>query len=289
MEETTGNRVTPYENFADLFPAASDEPERPAAQPRPEDAGPADADHGDIRPGPDGPARDAPQRQDIMSTVRKVLPAITPALALLGLAAGGGALWLTYKQPAELEALHASLARLQADVSNGFEIKREVAALTSALQATQSHLAALDDAVAQQITSASQPPQLRDLAARLDTLTAAVEELHARASDSGPAVSARPATGSTRPSVAPTAATWAIRLGAFSKQNLADAEVARLRALDIPAKKRAFKDAQGKTWYRVFVPGFETRKAAESAKAAIQTTAGLPRTWLERVPAQENP
>lgn len=199
MEETTGNRVTPYEDFADLFPAASEEPEKPAAQPVPEGEEPAAAGPGDIRPGPDRPARDAPQRQDIMSTVRRVLPATTPALALVALAAGGGALWLTHKQAAELDALHASLASLQADVSNGFEIKREVAALTSALQATQSHLAALDDAVAQQITSASQPTQLRDLAVRLDTLTAAVEELHARATDTGPAVSARAATGSTRP------------------------------------------------------------------------------------------
>ena len=61
------------------------------------------------------------------------MPAITPALALLALAAGGGAIWLAYKQPAELTAIQASVARLQADVSHGFEIKREVAALTSAL------------------------------------------------------------------------------------------------------------------------------------------------------------
>ncbi len=289
MEETSGNRATPYEDFADLFPAGSDTPEKPTAEPRSEAADPVAAVPGARAPGPERPALKIPRGQDVMSAVKQIVPAIMPAIALLALAAGGGALWLTHKLPAELDALNASLASLQTDVSHGFEIKREVAALTGALQATQSHLAALDEAVAKQISSASEPRQLRDLAARIDTLTAAVEELHARASDARSSANARTAASSTHPTSAATATSWAIRLGAFSKESGADAEVARLRALDIPAEKRAFEDTQGKTWFRVFVPGFETRKAAENAKAPIQTKAGLPRSWLERVPARKNP
>ncbi len=289
MEETTGNRATPYEDFADLFPPASDTPENPTEQPRPEAVDPVAPVPGARARGPERPASKIPRAQNVMSAVQRALPTVTPILALLALAAGGWALWLTHKLPAEMDAFHASLASLQTDVSHGFEIKREVAALTSALQATQSHLAALDEAVARQITAASEPRQLRDLAARLDTLTAAVEELHARATETRSTTSARSVAPSTKPTSTPSAATWAIRLGAFSKEAGADAEIVRLRALDIPAEKRAFEDAQGKTWYRVFVPGFESRKAAESAKVRIQTKAGLPKTWLERIPAQKKP
>ena len=165
-------------------------------------------------------------------------------------------------------------------MSEGFDIKREVAALTSALEATQSHLAALDEAVARQMASPPQSRATQNLEARLDTLTAAVEELHARATDTGPAPAASaPAAGKA------DVGTWAVHLSAFSKENLAHAEVARLQALDIPAERHAFVDRKGRTWHRVFVRGFETRTAAENARSSFQTTAGVPRTWLERLPS----
>ena len=168
-------------------------------------------------------------------------------------------------------------------MANGFEIKREVAALTNALRATQSHLTALDEAVARQTNSVSQPRQFRELAARVDTLTAAVQELHARAAEARAVSAAGAASDRARPNNSSTAATWAIRLSAFSKEKLADAEVARLRTLEIPAEKRAFEDAE----YRVFVRGFASRNAAENARTEIQTTAGIPRTWLERIPERD--
>ncbi len=226
-----------------------------------------------------------PGLQAHLLSIGRALPVVTPVVALMAAVASGVALWSAYT-PSKLDALQARVASLQAEVSEGFDIKREVAALTSALEATQSHLAALDEAVARQMASPPQSRATQNLEARLDTLTAAVEELHARSTDTGPATAANSAPAASAPAAGkPDVGTWAVHLSAFSKENLAHAEVARLQALDIPAERHAFVDRKGRTWHRVFVRGFETRTAAENARNSFQTTAGVPKTWLERLPS----
>ncbi len=274
MEQSGRGQVSSNDDYAALLRTNSGMPGGIDASSRP--AGKTGA-----VPAPDDEHRTASALQERIRSIRELLPVVTPVIALLATVLSGAALWLSHKPPPGLNALQARVTSLHADVSQGLDLKREVAALTAALEATQSHLAALDEAVARQMVSPPKSRATQDLAARLDTLTAAVEELHARATDAGTTTEPSGAQAANKPG----AGSWAVHLSAFSKEKLAHAEVARLQALDIPAERHAFVDQQGRTWHRVFVRGFETRAAAENARSSFQTTAGVPRTWLERLPS----
>ncbi len=277
MESGNRNRPAPDNDFNDLLTLGSGRSTKPASDQRAQDSAMPISGRGDSSHG-----TDIPGLLDVASSGRlpsypELAPAIAPVLALLAVCVGAMALWLNHRLTPALHEVQASVSRLEAEVATGLDIQREVAALTTALEATQSHLAALDDAVARQTESATPSTVVKEFGARLDTLTAAVEELHARAADAAPSRMAN-ATPT------PNAANWAVHLSAFSAEGLALAEVKRLQALKIPAEKRAFVDIEGRTWHRVFVQGFESRTAAETARADFQSSAGIPHPWVERVP-----
>ncbi|MDJ0872672.1 MAG: SPOR domain-containing protein [Gammaproteobacteria bacterium] len=278
MEDGNRNRPAPDNDFNDMLASGSGRSTESASARRARDAAMPIASRGGS-----SRARDVSGWLGLASSGRlpsfpELAPAIAPVLALLAVCTGAMALWLNHRLTPEVHEVQASLHRLEAEVAAGLDIQREVAALTTALEATQSHLAALDDAVARQTESATPSTVVREFGARLDTLTAAVEELHARAAEAAPSKVAK---------ATPTAnaATWAVHLSAFSAEGRALAEVTRLQALEIPAEKRAFVDKEGRTWHRVFVQGFESRTAAETARAGFQSNAGVPHTWVERVPS----
>ena len=95
---------------------------------------------------------------------------------------------------------------------------------------------------------------------------------------------ARPATAKpAKTSAAPgtSSGPWVVNLTSLSDIHAAKAEVSRLRRMGIAAERIAVR-AGGRTWQRIRVTGFASRKDAEQASRALSRRLGLTDVWVSR-------
>lgn len=111
-----------------------------------------------------------------------------------------------------------------------------------------------------------------------------LERLEARpvASAARPAASA-PVSQASKPitTTASQAGAWSINLISLSNEKDARSEMERLRKQGVRVEMRE-AEHQGRTWYRLQVPGFESREGAKAYITTIEQQTGIANAWVSR-------
>lgn len=118
---------------------------------------------------------------------------------------------------------------------------------------------------------------LADIQQRLERLEARPVVSAARPASTAPVSQASKATTAT----ASQGGAWSINLISLSNEKDARSEMERLRKQGVRVEMRA-AEHQGRTWYRLQVPGFESREGAKAYITTIEQQTGIANAWVSR-------
>ena len=90
-----------------------------------------------------------------------------------------------------------------------------------------------------------------------------------------------PAMVSASPPEVPGTGKWSINIASYANRRVANKMLAEFRQQGVAAVQVS-ATVNGKTIYRVRVPGFATRRAAETAAVTIRKQLGLQETWITK-------
>lgn len=197
------------------------------------------------------------------------------ALVALSLLCGVVGLFVAFSASGKIESLQQSIDALQTKLAT-MQVSGDPR--VGQLQAEQAGLASRIDELAMKMDSQAVTPakgndrQLADLRKRLDAL----EHKAAQPVKSATATSTSNA-GSTKP--AASSGDWTVILVSFPSSAQADSERARLQKLGVRAE--VFKSVvEGKTWFRLRVPGYASQEVAKAAITALETKSGIDGAWV---------
>jgi len=181
-------------------------------------------------------------------------------LGLLGVIGASGALWMNF-------TLSDRIGQLETQASNGQEAA----------------------------TISSQGKEITLLNQRLDTLEATVSSLTTATSKPAPGAVATQASPSRPPVVAALPVkpaivniktpsenhqgVWVVNLVSLSNAMAANNELKRLKQMGIQAES-AKAEIQGKTWYRIRVPGFASAEEANRQRKKLANRLDIHGTWI---------
>ncbi|HKJ77144.1 MAG TPA: SPOR domain-containing protein [Gammaproteobacteria bacterium] len=74
---------------------------------------------------------------------------------------------------------------------------------------------------------------------------------------------------------------WSVNLASFKNEGAADQALGELRASGVTAEKQRVV-ADGRTWYRLRVTGFESKQAAEAYGRKVEADTGMTDTWVSK-------
>lgn len=190
------------------------------------------------------------------------------ALMALSLLCGVVGLYVAFGAAGRIEALQQSVEALQTKLAT-LQVSGDPR--VGQLQAEQTGLASRLDELTEKLEAAAAPAtggegQLAELRKRLDALERKASQ---------------PVSNSTKSTVAKPAAKgdWTVILVSFPSTTQAQGEQARLQKLGLHAE--VFKSqVEGKTWYRVRVPGYLNQDAAKAAIPALEKKSGISGAWV---------
>lgn len=201
--------------------------------------------------------------------IRKLAFVAGGVMALI--AAGAGLLaWEAYS---DVAALNERLAGRPVSASES---------PSAAVEAMERRLDELSRRLEALAASEPQGSELADLRAELQAAAGRVAGLDARLE----ALRARvttPDEGAAEPANAGSAGTgkWVVNLASLADQESAREELARIRGLGLDAEIAA-APADGRTWYRIRVSGFETLASAKRYARSEAAGAGFGEAWVGR-------
>lgn len=74
---------------------------------------------------------------------------------------------------------------------------------------------------------------------------------------------------------------WSVNLISFTKERYAQGVARSYARRGIPARVKAVT-VKGRTWYRLYVPGFQNQRAAESYARMVEDTLRLKSVWISK-------
>ncbi|MFU8837412.1 MAG: SPOR domain-containing protein [Thiohalomonadaceae bacterium] len=241
-------------------------------------------------PGVGGPAQPSPdQGNSRLLRLSLVLSVLAGLVAVLALALSLGQRVAVDEAPASgLGMASDSLAieRLRMDIS---VLATRVNELAMIIEGPMSHLRQSSEdgleAIEQRLArlEAAQQPGRADTAASAPSLVAPVNGTARLVSAPPGNTTAEPEVVTPLPSSteASRSGGWSINLISLSSEKDARTEMARLRQMGIRVEmQEAQRD--GRTWFRLQVPGFDSREGARAYIATIQQQTGINNAWVTR-------
>ena len=197
------------------------------------------------------------------------------ALVALSLLSGVVGLFVAFGASGKIEALQQSVDALQTKMST-MQVSGDPR--VGQLQAEQAGLASRIDELAMKMESQAATPakgeQLADLRKRLDAL----EHKSSQPAKSPATIAvATPKSITTKPVA--SSGDWTVILVSFTSSAQADSERGRLQKLGLRAE--VFKSVvDGKTWFRVRMPGYPSQESAKAAIPALEAKSGINGAWV---------
>lgn len=198
--------------------------------------------------GPAAPSRPAPRAS------------LAAALGLLGMIGASGALWMDSDLSKRMDQLESRLAGMQRHAVTPAPDK-SIASLNKRLDELNARITA-----------------------RFKTIvrTKATNPLAEAKKPSAPLPEAiKPAVAAITPAVDSGRGPWVVNLTSLSHATAANNEVARLKGLGIRAEVIKI-ETQGKTWYRIRVPGFASAEKAERQRKILTGQLNIQDTWISK-------
>jgi len=200
------------------------------------------------------------------------------ALVALSLLCGVAGLFVGFSASGKIDALQQSVDTLQTRLAT-LQVSGDPR--VGQLQAEQAGLTSRIDELATMMESQAATPvkgndsQLAELRKRLETL----ERKAAQPVKSVTVASTSTSTRSISSKPAASSGDWTVILVSFATAVQADSERARLQKLGLRAE--VFKSlVDGKTWYRVRVPGYASQESAKAAIPALDKKSGIDGAWV---------
>lgn len=197
------------------------------------------------------------------------------AAGALGLLIAASAGWLAWEAQVDVAAMHERLGSLQSSASavqegsNPDTLGNELASLSRRVDALVGSAGEGDKE-----ELASVRAELESLTQRLGGLDARLEALTAQVGRSDTAAPAQEEKDAPVRS-----GSWAVNLASFADRATAHQELERIRAKGIDAEV-APAPADGRTWYRIRVPGFASAALAKRFVKAKAAPAGFGKAWV---------
>jgi cell division septation protein DedD len=313
--EATGEPATPFPTGAveaveeDMGePRDRQEPDVPIIPASPPPASPP--------PESSAQAVDSPPTAGAGAPASSLWNGLLALLAILGLGAGGGALWqgaAVDQRLTELESLAPAAPGTPARPAqdNGYaELSTQIEGLTRENRELRNELAKLRDEMQQRLNTQERQfagtlqeiqsglgglgDKLRDLRpAQAATPAPAVEaeppRAIAAADAPAPAEETLPEPPRSKATKAPTGEAqtppvkrgWVVNLLSLPNRSKAESALERLKGIDLPVSIVP-ADVKGNTWYRLQVGGFATQAKAQAFAKSVRAKSGLSATWVGR-------
>jgi len=183
---------------------------------------------------------------------------LATVLALVGIIGALGALWMVFGLSGRMDQLESQLGAMQNNRAT-LNQRKDIASLNQRVDELGTQFAAHLKAIAQ-TKEASPAPDVEKPAAPVPVATKPVVTAMKPAMDSGHGQ-------------------WVVNLTSLSHAAAADNEVTRLKKLGIRAESIKVM-TQGKTWYRIRVPGFANAKEADRQRRLLGNRLGIRDTWI---------
>lgn len=199
------------------------------------------------------------------------------ALVALSLLCGVVGLFMAFSASGKIETLQQSVDALQARLAT-MQVSGDPR--VGQLQAEQAGLTSRLDELAMKMETVAVTPakgsdsQLAEVRKRLDALERKASQ---------PVKSTATTPAGTKKTSAKPAGTgdWAVVLVSFPTSAQAESERARLQKTGMSTEVHK-SQVDGKTWFRVRVPGYASQDAAKSAIPALETKSGIDGAWVAR-------
>lgn len=201
------------------------------------------------------------------------------AVMLVALGLSATAAWLAFSTSSKVDQLAQSVQALQKKNS---PVKGSASALSAmhtelrTLGARVNELAVVIEGPMSHLQQSNEGV-LSDIERRLSQLEKGVSG-RPNASQQKPVPAAPPSAPVKRDS---TKGGWAINLISLSSEKDADAELSHLRSLGVRVEKQRVV-SDGKTWYRLRVPGFTSYEGAKAYIDTVQKKAGVKNAWVAK-------
>ncbi|GEM_PF-3964292 len=276
----------PTARSAPVVETAEGPPDRHRARPR-------------AQPAKTGAASPEPSR---VQSGSGILGGISLLLGLAGTALGGGALWLAMERPAPAvpvtapDPLGAQIQRRLTELEQRLEVLRQQ--FKDRGDQTQKRIGHLEGQVDQLAAQAQAAPAQAAETGQDEKLQAQMAEVHAHLAQvqeqlaalaQRPAVAAPPAPKkppAPRPKTASASrpkGAWAVNLESFARPSVAAREQAKLKAKGLETALVEVR-IKGRRWYRLYIPGFASRRAARAALPRLKEKYGLNSAWVGKAP-----
>lgn len=199
------------------------------------------------------------------------------ALVALSLLCGVVGLFMAFSASGKIETLQQSLDALQTRLAT-MQVSGDPR--VGQLQAEQAGLTSRVDELTMKMETVAVTPakgsdsQLADVRKRLDALERKALQ---------PVKSTATTPAATKKTSAKPAGTgeWAVVLVSFPTSAQAESERARLQKTGMSTEVHK-SQVDGKTWFRVRVPGYASQDAAKSAIPSLETKSGIDGAWVAR-------
>lgn len=204
------------------------------------------------------------------------------AVVALSLLCGVVGLFVAFGASGKIEALQQSVDALQTKLAT-LQVSGDPR--VGQLQAEQAGLSSRIDELSMKMdTQAASPAKGSD--AQLSELRKRLDALEHKAPAPVKSASAAPASTPTKSTSAKPAATpasssgeWTVIMVSYPSSAQAESERSRLQKLGIHTE--VFKSTvDGKTWYRVRVPGYASQEKAKAAIASLESKTGMDGAWV---------
>jgi len=203
--------------------------------------------------GPAAPSKPAPRTS------------LAAALGLLGMIGASGALWIDSDLSKRMDQLESRLAGLQRHAVTPAPDK-SIASLNKRLDELNARITARFKAIAR--TRATNP-------------VAEAKKPPAPLPEAIKPIKIKPAVAAMTPAVDSGRGPWVVNLTSLSHATAANNEVARLKGFGIRAEVIKI-ETQGKTWYRIRVPGFASAEKAERQRKILTGQLNIQDTWISK-------
>ncbi|MDQ6957662.1 MAG: SPOR domain-containing protein [Mariprofundaceae bacterium] len=183
---------------------------------------------------------------------------LATVLGLIGIIAASGALWMIFDLSNRMDQLTSQLAVIQNNEVN-LDQRRDITPLNQRIDKLSTQLAAHLKTIAQAKTA----PPASDV----------------KKSSVPVPVATKPTVTAIKPAMDSGHGPWVVNLTSLSRAVTANNEVTRLKALGIRAESIKVM-TQGKTWYRIRVPGFASAEEADRQRKILGNRLGIHDTWI---------
>lgn len=208
--------------------------------------------------GPAAPSRPAPRTS------------LAAALGLLGMIGASGALWIDSDLSKRMDQLESRFTGIQQHAVTPAPDK-SIASLKKRLDELNARITARFKTIAR--TRATNP--VAEAKKPSAPLPEAIKPIKIKP------IKIKPAVAAMTPAVDSGRGPWVVNLTSLSHATAANNEVARLKELGIRAEVIKI-ETQGKTWYRIRVPGFASAEKAERQRKILTGQLNIQDTWISK-------